>query len=200
MSPRAARRERTSSRRAALASIVRAFQDGRTRVGRSDGMTLRPRLTAAFVLVVLVPLVVGGLLVTRAFPRANEARQSETATASARLLATVASGYCDRARATAEAAGRAWTGAPNPTGARAIEDLVQRGLADGVRVGSVDGTTVVAAGRAPSFAEAGDCLTGLPGSGSALSAVVELTTVAGVASGSALASYQVNASFAKLLQ
>ncbi|MCW2572874.1 MAG: hypothetical protein JWO88_2932, partial [Frankiales bacterium] len=70
-------------------------------------MTLRTRLMAAFVVVVLVPLIVGGVLVTRALPRANATRQGETATASARLVATVLAGYCDRAGATAEAAGRA---------------------------------------------------------------------------------------------
>jgi two-component system cell cycle response regulator len=163
-------------------------------------MTLRTRLTVAFVAVVLVPLLVGGLLVTRSFPQANAARQGETATASARLVATILAGYCDRARATAEAAGRAWTGAPNAAGARAVGDLIQRGLADGVRVASPRGGTVAAAGRAPSFAEGGDCVTGVPGSAPSLTAVVQLTTAGGKDAGSALASYTVDAAFAKLLQ
>ncbi len=163
-------------------------------------MTLRTRLTAAFVLVVLVPLLVGGLLVTRALPRANALRQGETATTSARLVATVLSGYCDRARATAEAAGRAWSGAPGPVGARAVSDLVGRGLADGVRVASVKGPTVAAAGTAPPFAEAGDCLTGMPGTAPFLSAIVRLAAPSGTDAGSALASYRVDEGFAHRLQ
>ncbi|GAC1440065.1 MAG: hypothetical protein NVSMB55_03440 [Mycobacteriales bacterium] len=163
-------------------------------------MTLRTRLTAAFVVVVLVPLLVGGLLVTRAFPRANAARQGETATTSARLVATVLSGYCDRARATAEAAGRAWSGAPGRLGARAVSDLVSRGLADGVRVSSTTGATVAAAGQAPPFSAAGDCATNAPGSAPFLSAIVRLTTPAGVDAGHALASYRVDRALARTLQ
>ena len=163
-------------------------------------MTLRTRLTAAFSIVVLVPLLIGGLLATRAIPRANAARQGETATTSARLVATVLAGYCDRARATAEAGGRAWSGAPGPAGSRAVSDLVGRGLADGVRVGSVHGATVAAAGTAPTFAEAGDCLTGLPGAAPYLSAIVRLTTPSGADAGSAMASYRVDNAFARRLQ
>jgi diguanylate cyclase (GGDEF)-like protein len=163
-------------------------------------MTLRTRLTAAFVVVVLVPLLVGGLLVTRAFPRANATRQGETATVSARLVATVLAGYCDRARATAEAAGRAWSASPGPVGARGVADLVQRGLADGVRVSSATGATAAAAGTAPSFAVAGDCVAGVPGSGAFVSAVVQLTAPTGAAAGSALASYRVDGALATRLQ
>ncbi|MDT7550158.1 MAG: two-component system, cell cycle response regulator, partial [Actinomycetota bacterium] len=147
-------------------------------------MTLRGRLTAAFVLVVLVPLLVGGLLVTRAFPRANAARQGETVTASARLVATVLTGYCDRARATAEAAGRAYSGAPPAAGMVAVRNLVERGLADGVRVAGTSGNTLAAAGTAPPFAEAGDCVAGVPGSAPFLSGIVSLTTPAGLSAGS----------------
>jgi diguanylate cyclase (GGDEF)-like protein len=157
-------------------------------------------LTAAFVVVVLVPLLVGGLLVTRAFPRANATRQGETATASSRLVATVVAGYCDRARATAEAAGRAWSGSPGPAGARAVADLVQRGLADGVRVSSPDDATVASAGAAPPLATAGDCVIGLPGTAGFLSAVVRLTGPTGADAGSALAAYRVDSAFARRLQ
>jgi diguanylate cyclase (GGDEF)-like protein len=163
-------------------------------------VTLRGRLTAAFVLVVLVPLLVGGLLVTRAFPRANAARQGETVTASARLVATVLTGYCDRARATAEAAGRAYSGAPPAAGMVAVRNLVERGLADGVRVAGTSGNTLAAAGTAPPFAEAGDCVAGVPGSAPFLSGMVSLTTPAGLSAGSALASYRIDAGFAQQLQ
>ena len=163
-------------------------------------MTLRTRLTAAFLVVVLVPLLIGGVLVTRAFPRANATRQGETATASSRLVATVLSGYCDRARATAEAAGRASSGAPGAAGSQAVADLVQRGLADGVRVRSAAGRDVAVAGTAPSFDAAGDCATGVPGTSGFVSAIVQLTSSTGADAGRALASFRVDTAFARRLQ
>ena len=70
-------------------------------------MTLRSRLTAAFVAVVLVPLLVVIALVTAALPAAVAGRQEQGLTSSARLAAEVVAQLCGRARATAEAAGRA---------------------------------------------------------------------------------------------
>jgi diguanylate cyclase (GGDEF)-like protein len=183
-----------------LASIVRASQQASDEIRKAGRMTLRTRLTAAFVIVVLVPLLIGVLLLTRAFPRVNAARQGETATASARLVATVLAGYCDRARSTAEAAGRAWSGAPGPVGAQAVADFVQRGLADGVRVSSPAGVTVAEGGTPPTFAAAGDCMAGLPGTASAISAVVQLTQPGGADAGRALASYRVDTALAKRLR
>jgi diguanylate cyclase (GGDEF)-like protein len=163
-------------------------------------VTLRTRLTAAFLVVVLVPLLIGGLLVTRAFPRANATRQGETATASSRLVATVLAGYCDRARAAAEAAGRAWSGAPGAAGARAVTDLVQRGLSDGVRIRSAQGADVASAGTAPTFADAGDCAAGAPGSSGFVSAIVQLTASTGADAGRAMAAFRVDTAFARRLQ
>jgi diguanylate cyclase (GGDEF)-like protein len=163
-------------------------------------MTLRTRLTAAFVLVVLVPLLVGALLVARAFPRANDARQAETTMAAGRLLATVVTGYCERAQATAEAAGRAFTASPGRSGARAVEDLVARRLADGIRISSPSGATLAAAGTAPPLAVAGDCVEGTAGRQPFLTAVVRLTTAAGTDFGTALAAYRIDESLARDLQ
>ncbi|MGZ6828018.1 MAG: hypothetical protein ACXVGH_14630, partial [Mycobacteriales bacterium] len=69
-------------------------------------MTLRRRLTAAFVLVVVVPLLVGLVLLARALPHAVQARQQAGVVSAARLVGTVLQDYCDRAEAAAEAAGR----------------------------------------------------------------------------------------------
>ena len=163
-------------------------------------MTLRTRLTVAFVLVVLVPLLVGSVLVTRAFPRANAVRQAETATTSARLVATVVAGYCERARATAEAAGRATSSGPGAAGRRAVEDLVARGLADGVRVVSGTGVAMASAGSVPSVPRAGDCSAGRPGPEPYITAVVRLTTSDGREAGTAIASYRVDRAFVSRLQ
>ena len=155
-------------------------------------MTLRWRLTIAFVLVVLVPLLVGLVLVARALPTAVQASQKAGVISATRLVGAVLQDYCDRAKAAAEAAGRATT-ATGPTGARAVAgSLVGRGLADGIRVVGASDNVVVTAGSVPARPE--DC-SGEPSTGAAgpyLSAVVPLTTSAGKPAGSAIATFDVS--------
>ncbi len=151
-------------------------------------MTLRLRLTIAFVLVVLVPLLVGIVLVGRALPQAVQARQKAGVVSSTALVGQVIRDFCDRAKATAEAAGRAST-ATGPVGARsAARSLIDRDLADGIRVYGPTGRVVVAIGTVPP--QPADC--GLASTGSAgpyLNAVVELTTAQGKSAGTAVASF-----------
>lgn len=155
-------------------------------------MTLRWRLTIAFGLVVLVPLIVGLVLVKRALPNAVQARQQVGVTSATRLVGAVLEDYCDRARAAAEAAGRA-SASTGPAGARAAaSSLVSRGLADGIRVVGASGTVVAAAGTVPAQAE--DC-EGEPSTGAGgpyLSAVVPLTTAQGRSVGSVVATFDVS--------
>ena len=121
-------------------------------------MTLRSRLTAAFVLVVLVPLLVVIALVTKALPAFVEKQQEQAVASSGRLAAEVVSQLCRRARATAEAAGRA---ASEPAGLdRALQDLVGGELADGVEVLDATGVVRSSAGRVPLPSPTGDCVTG----------------------------------------
>lgn len=167
-------------------------------------MTLRVRLTVAFVLVVLVPLLIGLVLVARALPNAVQERQKAGVISSTRLVGAVLQDYCDRAKAAAEAAGRAAT-TTGPTGARAAAaSLVTRGLADGIRVvGASDRTTarvVAETGTVPAQPE--DCA-GEPSTGSAgpyLSAVVLLTTAQGRPAGSAVATFNVSGRLLTRLQ
>ncbi|TBR14879.1 MAG: hypothetical protein EPO57_10845, partial [Chitinophagaceae bacterium] len=92
-------------------------------------MTLRTRLTAAFVLVVLVPLLVVVALVTTALPTALHERQEQGLTSSSRLAASVIAGLCDRAGAAAEATARA-AAATGSLGdlEGTLDELVRRGL------------------------------------------------------------------------
>ncbi len=161
-------------------------------------MTLRLRLTIAFVLVVLVPLLVGIVLVGRALPDAVQARQKAGVQAGARLVGQVLRDRCDRARSTAEAAGAA-SSATGVAGARAAAlSLVERGLADGIRITGPTGAAVVATGRpAPTPI---DCGTAASISGGAyLSAVVPLRTAQGRPAGSAMASFVLDDAFLKRL-
>ncbi|MCW2706548.1 MAG: diguanylate cyclase with sensor [Frankiales bacterium] len=154
-------------------------------------MTLRWRLTAAFVLVVAVPLVIGTAMVAGAFPREVQSAQRDGALTSSRLVAQVLRNYCDRARATAEAAGRAAT-STTPAGARAaVTSLVDRGLADGVQVLDPHGRVVAISGSVPTAPS--DCSTATR-AGRYVSAVLPLTTAAGRPGGRAVASYLVTGS------
>jgi diguanylate cyclase (GGDEF)-like protein len=154
-------------------------------------VTLRWRLTIAFVLVVLVPLLFGLVLVARALPNAVQVRQKTGVVSATRLVGAVLQDYCDRAKAAAEAAGRAAT-TTGPSGARAAAaSLVSRGLADGIRVVGATSNVVAATGTVPAQPE--DC--GEPSTGAAgpyLSAVVPLTTAQGKTAGSAVATFNVS--------
>ncbi|MCW2615392.1 MAG: diguanylate cyclase with sensor [Frankiales bacterium] len=121
-------------------------------------MTLRSRLTAAFMLVVLVPLLVVVGLVTTALPAAVADRQEQGLASSARLAAAVVGQLCVRARATAEAAGRAT--ADPATLQAAIDALVDNDLADGVLVTGLDGRTLAVTGSAPPRTTTDDCVAG----------------------------------------
>ncbi|MCU1622547.1 MAG: diguanylate cyclase [Frankiales bacterium] len=151
-------------------------------------MTLRWRLTIAFVLVVVVPLVVGAGIVSRALPREVQAAQRDGALESSRLVAQVVRDYCDRARATAEAAGRAATSTTRAGRTQAISSLVDRGLADGVQVTDPRGRVVATSGSLP--ASPTDC-SRANRSGMFLSAVMPLTTASGKPAGQAVAAFVV---------
>ena len=151
-------------------------------------MTLRWRLTLAFALVVAVPLVVGTAIVSRSLPREVQAGQRDGAVASSRLVAQVLRDYCDRAHATAEAAGRAAT-ASTPGAARtAVASLVDRGLADGILVTDPGGRVVASKGSVAAVPT--ECSTATVGE-THLSAVLPLTTAAGRPAGRVVASYRV---------
>jgi diguanylate cyclase (GGDEF)-like protein len=139
-------------------------------------VTLRTRLTAAIVAVVAVPLLVFVLLLSSALPAAVGDRQSSAVGASARLAAQLVAADCDRARGAAEAAGRAVLATPAGEPAQqaaALRSLVERGLADGLRVTDAQGRVAVA-GEVVDAPR--DCATGALGGGAerAVTAVARL--------------------------
>lgn len=154
-------------------------------------MTLRWRLTIAFSLVVLVPLLTGLVLVTRALPKAVQDRQAADVAASSRLVAQVILGYCDRAVTTAEAAGRAGTRAEAAGASAVAQALIARGMADGIQVSGPTGPPFVAVGR--QAARPVDCLSSISGGkDSNLSAIVQLTTATGESAGRAVATFDLS--------
>lgn len=150
--------------------------------------TLRARLVAAFVLVVLVPLAVGAALVARGQGDDARSRQDEGLASTARATAALLTASCERLLAVAESAARADPAAAQPV----LDQLVARGLADGVRLTSASGADVAVAG-APAAAGA-TCADGV------LAGSVPLQDSAGRAAGQATASLSVDDGLAARLR
>ena len=168
-------------------------------------MTLRTRLAAAFVLVVLVPLLVVVALVTTALPTALQERQDQGLTSSSRLAASVIAGLCDRAGAAAEATARAAAATDSLAELEGtLAELVRRGVADGVRVTGPDGRGA-AAGDAPQVPERGCRAGGVARDGDLvqIAAVVELgrpSGSSGAPAGAAVAGFTVDDELADALR
>ena len=169
-------------------------------------MTLRSRLTAAFVLVVLVPLLVVVALVTTALPQAVAERQEQGLSASGRLAAAVVAELCGRARAAAEAAGRASATTDPAELTLVLQQIVRSGLADGVRVVAADGQSRAVAGTAPGLPPR-DCRTGeaaRTGTGEQPAAqvvgTVQLQRPGTGSAGAAVAAFTVDDALARRLQ
>lgn len=165
-------------------------------------MTLRARLSLAFVLVVLVPLVVGSMLVGHAFPRGVDDQV-------ARQLGNVASGaagvleqYCQRARGAAERLARSGTA---PGAAATATELVGRGHADFVSVVDSSGRPLATAGSLPDAVRSGsndlgDCRSGPGGSPYVIAARAPMQTADGRAVGVAYAAFALDAGLVATIQ
>lgn len=157
-------------------------------------MTLRSRLTAAFVLVMLIPLALGVFAAQRSQTQVARTQQLGVATAS-RLTAATVESYCGRAVAAATVAARALAG---ESSASVAADVVQRGLADGLRIVTADGSAVTA-GDAPVLTPARSCIRQSPAGTGTIAAVVPLST-GGRASGYVAAHYEAGNGLARRLQ
>jgi len=171
-------------------------------------VTLRTRLVAAFVAVVLVPLLVVVFLLTSALPAALADRQGQGLVPGGRFAATVVAELCSRARGAAEAAGRASaTTAPQETTApdelrNALDQIVRSGVADGVRVVDADGASRAEAGAAPAL-PLRDCMAGdavRTGPDVQVVGAVQLQRPGGGAAGAAVAAFTVDDALARRLQ
>ena len=156
-------------------------------------MTLRRRLTAAFVLVVALPLLVAALLLSHVLPRQAQRSQQQSLTVAARSSSMVLRTQCAVLRATAQTAARVTAQAaatPGGTPVAALRDLVAPTAGTGVAVRDAAGRLVAGAGDVPTAPV--DC--GAPDAAravalpAALTAVVPLQTPGGGSAGTAVAS------------
>ncbi len=161
-------------------------------------MTLRTRLTATFLAVVLGPVLLGAVAVGAAATSITRDREGDRLRTAASALTTSVNALCQRARAASEAVAVTATADPLV----AARTVVARGLADGVRVEDAAGRVVVRGGRLPGHSAAapwGDCAA-TPGSGRSqggvtsegvplVTAVLELRRPDGAYAGRVLAAF-----------
>jgi len=164
-------------------------------------VTLRTRLTAAFLAVVLGPVVVSAVAVASTVATLTQSRESERLDTAASAVATGISALCQRARAAAEALG-ATVGGAAPAGTRSPAALVSRKLADAARLEDGSGRIIAEAGTLPTAAARvpwGDCGSRIPAAAPIIAAVVELRGPGGDLLGRARAAFAVDAEMARKL-
>jgi diguanylate cyclase (GGDEF)-like protein len=143
-------------------------------------VSLRTRLTAALVLVVLGPLAFGALFAAIAVPRIERANTSATLASARATVGLGLQSLCHRAYAAAEQVAAT---AAQP--ARAVAAVVDRGLAGVARLDTTG--AVAAAPGVPPDAPLGDCLAGRHGDPRLVGARVRVTGTDGATAGTAWA-------------
>jgi two-component system cell cycle response regulator len=111
-------------------------------------VTLRTRLTVAFLLIVLVPLLLAGLLLFALLPQGVDRLQGGSLQSSAKLVLASVSERCQRVETVAATVATALT-ADDARLQRLAERLVGDGRVDGVQVLAADGRVLATAGLAP---------------------------------------------------
>jgi two-component system, cell cycle response regulator len=109
-------------------------------------VTLRARLTIAFLAVALGPLVIGGVFVTAAAGSVDRSGDLKRLDVAANALRATMTATCDRLLAAAESAATI-TGAGAQVSA--VQSIVDAGRASAVRIDGRDGAVVLATAHAP---------------------------------------------------
>jgi diguanylate cyclase (GGDEF)-like protein len=157
-------------------------------------VTLRARLTGAFLAVVLGPVLVSSASVASTVTSLTASREAERLLSAANGVGTSINALCERARAAAEALASTANGAPLAARKAAPGVVVGRGLADSARIEDGDGRIVAQGGTVPAVAQSvpwGDCLSRLPAAAPVIAAVVELRSPSGQLLGRARAAFWV---------
>jgi two-component system, cell cycle response regulator len=166
-------------------------------------VTLRMRMTGAFLVVVLGPVSTGAILVGVAFNEANGSRQRDQLTSAAVSLAALNETTCARLTAAAETAAALATG---PAGPQAAQSVVADGRANAVQIRTAAGDAQPATVGAPSEPWA---MCGSPGASAdsrsgpagyaALAAAAPMSGPNGTVTGYAYAIAYLDTSFARSL-
>ena len=166
-------------------------------------MTLRARLTGAFLAVVLGPVLIGGIALGATVSSVNRSRERDALNTAAGSLRTAVTAACDRLTATAQAAAAATAGGTRPEAASAF---VVDGRASAVHIAAINGADLVTTGNAPAPpwalcrpAPSADGPAAIGTDYRALAAVVEMRSPAGVPVGYVYAARTLDPGFAKSL-
>lgn len=108
-------------------------------------MTLRARLTVAFLVVVLGPVLLGAVFVGGTVTAVSQDRSSYRLDVAAGATRTAVNALCQRLQSAAEAVARQ----PADSREQLATDLVAQGQASAVQLQAGDGETVLASGAAP---------------------------------------------------
>ncbi|MET8365387.1 diguanylate cyclase [Micromonospora sp. NPDC005194] len=154
-------------------------------------MTLRGRLTAAFLVVVLGPVLLGAFFVASTVTAVDRSRSTERLAVAASTVRTSVDALCQQLRAAADAV--ALTGDP----AVAAGQLVGRGLAAAVLVTDVNGRVTYASPGAPStpWRDCSEPATASSGPVRALAARVDRRDPAGALLGTVAAAHLIDPAF-----
>jgi diguanylate cyclase (GGDEF)-like protein len=133
-------------------------------------VTLRARLTAAFLAVVLGPVLLGAVFVGIAVAAVSDQRASERLDAGADNLRAALAVTCQRLRLAAETTALLSADGDRPD---AAQNAISRGLARAVEVTRTDGVVVTTAGDLPPKPWA-DCAAPTPAAYGAISAAVDV--------------------------
>ncbi|MET7877995.1 GGDEF domain-containing protein [Micromonospora profundi] len=154
-------------------------------------MTLRGRLTGAFLVVVLGPVLLGAFFVASTVAAVDHSRSIERLAVAASTVRTSVDALCQQLRATADAV--ALTGEP----AVAAGQLIGRGLAAAVLITDVTGQVTYASPGAPPtpWRDCSGPATSAPGPVRALAARVDLHDRAGALVGTVAAAQLVDPDF-----
>jgi two-component system, cell cycle response regulator len=109
-------------------------------------MTLRLRLSLAFLLIVVAPLLAAALIVDIGVPHALNTSAANRLTSAEAAAKSWVEQTCVQARLTAEVLARETAALAGPARTSAASDIVSRGLADYATVTASDGTVITHAG------------------------------------------------------
>ena len=141
-------------------------------------MTLRARLTAAFLTVVLGPVLLGAVFVGLTVGSVSRARSVERLDVAATAVRTAVASLCDRLTAAAQAAALASRGGRVP---EAAHQVVAQGLAAGIQLFGPDSEATYSTGELPArpWAQCRADGTAVSGGYPAIAARVEMRDTAG---------------------
>ncbi len=156
-------------------------------------MTLRTRLTAAFLAVVLGPIAVGAVATGMVATSITRSREAEELNSGSAAVTSAVGTLCQRARAAAEALAATATAVRDPRSA--ADAIFARRLADALRLENGDGVLLAGSGDPNEIRQQvnwGDCTTGKLGDRPVIAAGVELREFGGSTLGWARAAFRVD--------